>query len=321
MPALSALRTWVGRQPLYLDARWTWREGLRPAWRRVRIQRQILKTPPVRTARRGPVEVRVLTWWRDWVNIVWALKSFYHFAGVDYPLYIHDGGLRPANLDALQQHFPDCHLVLEQESNARVSELLSARGLERCQSYRLRNVATRKLLDYFLLSDADCIISVDSDIVFFRRPTELCVPADQLRKNYYNRDENYWYSLTPQECESELGVVPQPYVNSGLFLVRRESIDFESIERWLKNPKLFADAWVSEQTLHALCSSAYGVGLLPDSYLVSTRPGLKDDLVCKHYPGFFRPLLYEEGMAHLIRTGFLKALCVSRATDAREHSQ
>jgi hypothetical protein len=102
--------------------------------------------------------------------------------------------------------------------------------------------------------------------------------------------------------------VPHPYVNSGLFLVRRESIDFEAIELWLENPKLFADTWVSEQTLHALCSTAYGVGLLPDSYLVSTRPGLTEKLVCKHYPGFFRPLLYEEGMTHLIRTGFLKAL-------------
>ena len=308
MPALSALRNWVGRQPLYLGARWTWREGLRPAWRRVRIQRQILNTPPVRTARHGRVEVRVITWWREWINIVWTLKSFYHFAGVDYPLYIHDGGLKPANLDALRQHFPDCHLILDQESNVRASEVLSARGLKRCQSYRLRNIATRKILDYFLLSDADTIISVDSDIVFFRRPAELCVPANPLRKNYYNRDENYRYSLTPQECASELGVVPHPYVNCGLFLVRRESIDFEAIERWLKNSTLFADTLSSEQTLHALCSTAYGLDLLPDSYLVSTRPGLEEKLVCKHYPGFFRHLLYEEGMAHLIERGFLKAL-------------
>ena len=60
--------------------------------------------------------------------------------------------------------------------------------------------------------------------------------------------------------------------------------------------------------MHALFSTAYGIELLPDTYCVSTTAGLGVALVCKHYPGYFRPLLYEEGMAHLHRTGFLDAL-------------
>jgi hypothetical protein len=96
-------------------------------------------------------------------------------------------------------------------------------------------------------------------------------------------------------------------------LIRRESIDFGAIESWLLHPKLFADPWVTEQTLHALCGAAHGVEFLPDSYLVSTKAGLPPGLVCKHYPSFFRVWLYREGMRHLIETGFLRALRTRRA--------
>lgn len=45
------------------------REGFRAAWQRRQWQRPILRTPPLRTASSGPIEDRVLTWRRDWINI------------------------------------------------------------------------------------------------------------------------------------------------------------------------------------------------------------------------------------------------------------
>ncbi len=305
---LSDMRKWVERNPLYLDARWNWREGVGATWRRVRTQRRILETPPISTAARGPVEVRVLTWRRDCINMLWALKSFYHFAEVDYPVYFHDGGLQPGNLRLIRRHFPNAHVIDAREADVQVSAFLLSRGLVRSELYRRSNVATRKLFDYFVLSNADRIISVDSDVVFFGRPAEVIEQSALSRRNYYNKDESYWYSLSKEECRELLGMVPIECVNSGLFSVWRDSIDFQAIERWLAHPALFDDKWVSEQTLHALCSTAFGVELLPERYLVSTKPGLHPELICKHYPGFYRPLLYEEGMAHLIDRGFLRDL-------------
>jgi hypothetical protein len=308
LTVFSKIRRWVEQQPLYLDARWNLREGLSATWRRVRIQRLILKTPAILTANKGPVEVRVLTWRRDFVSMLWALKSFYHFAEVNYPLYVHNGGLLPANLQLLRKHFPHAHVVDAAEADRRVSEFLVKRGLVRCEEYRRGNVATQKLFDYFVLSTADRIISTDSDVVFFAKPVELCEASVSPRRNRYNKDEAYSYSMSEDECRARLGTVPVGHVNSGLFSVWRDSIDFEAIERWLAEPKLFEDKWVTEQTLHALCSTVFGIELLPDRYLVSTKTGLDSTLVCKHYPGFYRPLLYQEGMAHLVRLGFLESL-------------
>ena len=288
------------------------REGFSVAWRRIRIQNPILQTPPVRTASAGPVEVRVLTWRRDWVNLVWALKTFYHFCGVDYPLVVHDGGLLPRQVNHLLAHFPDARFVPAADADDWCPAELRRRGLSRSAEYRTRNVSTRKLFDFYLDSTADYVLTIDSDIVFFRRPDELLLPPGGWARNLYNRDCDYWYSLSLDELEVVFGVKPPPCVNSGLAIVRRESIDFSAIERYLGNSKLFADPWVTEQTLHALLSTSFGLGFLSDSYRVGGPPGVTPDLACKHYPGTFRPLLYTEGMRHLLDVGLIDALRRSR---------
>ena len=310
MTALSprSLLERLRNRPLYLDLRWSTREGLHRAWYRRRMQRKILETPAVDTAASGPVEVRVLTWRRDCLDLIWALKSFYFFSRFDYPLYIHDGGLAEGQSELLRKHFPGATIISCADADREVPERLRARGLKRCLAYRAVNITTRKLFDFFLLSSADYVVSIDSDIVFFRNPELLSIPSGGLAKNRYNKDDGYWYSMTLEELESNFGIKPPPSINSGLSIVRSNSINFDLIEQWLENPKLAADRWVTEQTLQALCSTVHGMEFLPDTYAVSTRPGLRSDTVCKHYTGFFRHLHYEEGMKHLVETGFLDDL-------------
>lgn len=279
------------------------REGWKKAWVRHRIQNAILRTPPLRTGREGDIEVRALTWRRDWKNLIWALKSFYHFSGCAYPLYIHDGGLTEEGRTALRAHFPDAHFPSREEAEARVEEAFNERHLDRCRAYRKKNTTTFKLFDFFLMSQARTVFSIDSDIVFFQSPDELL--DAHPGQNLYNHDEKYWYSMSLDELEACFGIRPIPYLNSGLARIERESIDFESIEEWLAEPRLFTDDWVTEQTLHALCSMRHGVELLSPLYMVSTKPGFLENVVCKHYPGNLRPLLYEEGMRRLVQSGFL----------------
>src|SRR5262249_49601675 len=82
-------------------------EGLVRAVSRSRVERRILDTAPVPTPSTGAVEVRVLTWRRDCLSAIWALKTFFHTAGRTFPLFIHDGGLAPGQAATLQRHFPN----------------------------------------------------------------------------------------------------------------------------------------------------------------------------------------------------------------------
>ena len=63
-------------------------------------------------------------------------------------------------------------------------------------------------------------------------------------------------------------------MNSGLGLVHRNSIRWDWTEEFLALPGILAGHfWRIEQTLFALCSSRYGVELLPDEYTLNLEPG------------------------------------------------
>ncbi len=308
MGITDLLRASLRRQRRWLEFQESRREGFLNAVRRRRIQKRILSTPPIYTCQTGSVELHTLTWRRDWINLLWALKSFYHFSGVDYPLHVHDGGLTDESADCLRSHFPRSIIISKREADEKVETTLATRGLSNCLKYRSRNPAAQKLFDFILCSSSEWILSIDSDIVFFRKPTDLMVECGQPKRNRYNKDSGFWYSMPVDDLHTAFGLRVPERVNSGLSLIRRTSVTFEQIEEWLRHPKLFEDRWVTEQTLHALLGGVQGVEFLPDTYVVDTKPRLTADTVCKHYPGFFRHLLYQEGMAHLINTGFLAAL-------------
>jgi hypothetical protein len=303
---IDALRAFLRRCPWWVDFQTINREGWRASVRRLWIQRVILSTPPISTSQTGDEEVRVLTWKRDWINVIWALKTFYKFSAAHFPLYIHDGGLKPGNVAGLLAHFPNAVFVPRANADLEVERILTSKGLSRCLLYRRRNATTLKLFDFLLLSRARVVITIDADILFFRRPAEFLDGA--CPPNKYNRDESYFYTLSLEELQRRFGLRPVGFINSGLSRIVRESIDFAAVERCLQDEDLFADQWVTEQTLHALCSTGHQPELLPRRYLVSTKPGLGPELVCKHYPGTGRHLLYEEGMRHLINAGFCRRL-------------
>jgi hypothetical protein len=257
------LRAWLRGRLSWIRFQELNREGWRPAWRRRGIQRTILATPPVYKDRGGDTEVRVLTWRRDWINLIWALKSFYHFSGVRFPLYIHDGSLLDDNIRSLLAHFPNATFVSRADADIQVETQLSTWRCDRSLAYRRRSSFALKLFDFFLLSRARTVISIGSDIVFFRTPLELLQSRPHL--NLYNRDLGHYYCLSPDEIRRRFGLQPVPLINSGLCRVARESIDFQAIQDWLHDDDLFTNYWLTEQTLHAMCSSRHGAELLPET--------------------------------------------------------
>jgi hypothetical protein len=303
-PIADGLRTQLRRRGWWIRFQEINREGWRAAWRRRDIQREILATPPVVTDREGDAEIRVLTWRRDWINLIWALKSFYHFSETRFPLYIHDGCLLDRQIKCLLSHFPNAIFVSRREADVQVEASLTDRGFQRSLLYRRRSALALKLFDFFMLSRARTIFSIDSDIVFFRRPTELL--EGRSHASLFNKDLGYYYCLSLEEIQNRFGLRPTPFINSGLWRVNRETIEFGAIETWLQDDQLFTNDWLTEQTLHGLSASQHEVALLPDTYLVSIEPGLPADLVCKHYPSSGRRLLYEEGMRRLIESGFCR---------------
>src|SRR5262245_52414721 len=114
----GALRLWFSR---------VFGHGLRVAWYRDVVRWRILETPPITETSDYRCEIHVLTSRHDWLNLIWALKSFYAASGRRYSLCIHeDGTLEPFALSSLQQHFPMARIVRRREADQRLARVLEA---------------------------------------------------------------------------------------------------------------------------------------------------------------------------------------------------
>ena len=313
MRLTDRLRTRLRRNAAWTDLRRVQREGFGRGWRRWRLWSRILETPPVKTAPPRPgvgVEVHVLCYRLDYLYAIWALKSFYHQAGVDYPIVLHVQGTPPARAVAkLRSHFPHARLVLQREADQVVGNQLRARGLRRLEAARRESPFMLKLTDFALTSLAANILILDSDVLFFRQPRALLdLGDDPVERCLFQRDPASTYNVTEELARAELGIPLAPRINTGIVVFPRERFDLARCEAFLEHPQVARRTGWIEQTLYALWASEDAqFDYLPDDYLVSLDRGLPcEGLVARHYAGPSRVLLTEEGMPFLARGGFLR---------------
>jgi hypothetical protein len=248
-----------------------------------------------------------LTSEQDWLNLLWALKTFYHYSDRHYALCIHDDGtLGETAKRALQQHFPSARLISRKAAEEAVIPTLA--GYPRCLELRRSNMLSLKLFDFRHFLESDRMLLLDSDILFFAEPMELLrrIEDPQYRLNTVNSDVASAYTVEPAAVHERFGFEMGACFNSGLGLIHRDSLRLDWIEEFLSLPGIIGHHWRIEQTLFALCSYRYGAQLLPDEYKIRFDGEIKGS--CKHFVGIIRHHMYGSGIRHLVQSGFLKSL-------------
>lgn len=287
-------------------------EGPLKALRRWRLWSKILRTPPVLTEKPkpgAPVEVHILCCERDYLCAAWALKSFYHFAQVQYPLAIHlQGNVAKRVVARLRAHFPAANIIIQSEADDIVEGWLKNRGFVRLLDARRGSPFMLKLTDFSLCSEAVHLLTIDSDVLFFSRPSDLLIATETpLPANLFQRDLASTYNLSEERAFKELGIKLASQVNTGIMLFPRDSIELSRCEQYLAHPDVAEpNGWI-EQTLYALLASEQDrVTYLPDNYLISLETGAPlDKLIARHYAGPTRWLFTYEGLPELIKRGSL----------------
>ncbi len=296
----------AGRLAWSLRSRFS--HGLRVAYYRDVVRRQVLRTCPVDTAQGGAAEIHALTSGQDWLNLIWTLKSFYYFSNKRYALCIHEDGSLPHDaFPILERHFPGARIIRRTQADREVLAALAA--YPRCYELRRTNTLSLKVFDFRHYLQAERMVLLDSDILFFREPAELLrrIEDPNYRLNTVNADVADAYTVDPATVKHCCGFELQPLFNSGLGLIHKPSLNLDWIEEFLGLPGIRGHFWRIEQTLFALCSSRFGVELLPESYRVHLN-GHVPSAPCRHYVGAIRHLFYGEGIASLAKRGFLTAL-------------
>ena len=108
---IKMIRELLRQIPLWITIQELRREGGCNVFQRLKVQRKVLNTAPVFTEVEGEVEIHVLTWRKDYINLLWSLKTFYHLSNKKFPLVIHDGGLGESHKLVLKEHFPNSRLI------------------------------------------------------------------------------------------------------------------------------------------------------------------------------------------------------------------
>lgn len=302
-------------RPLWRSAFGAWSEfrfiqsrSLRAAYSQIRLRRRILSTRAIEVRTSGGCEVHVLTSARDWLNLLWALKTFYHYSRKRYPLVVHeDGSLGEQECRKLLAHFPGSRLVRASEAGPAVLAWLNE--YPRCRSFRAENNLSQKVFDVIWASRDDKILLLDSDLLFFEHPSALldAIETQACGSNLYNRDVASAYTVTSEDAKRICGVDLTPRINSGLALLNRDSLRLDWIEEFLGLPGVTSHPWRIEQTLLALCGCRFSARLLPPEYDVRLERGGPFGPV-RHYVGAVRHLMYEEGMERLAARRFLREL-------------
>jgi len=291
---------------IYLKSLQKFKHGLPTAWYRDVIRPQILTTKPFEETTSTLCEIHVLTSHDDYLNLIWTLKSFYYYSKSNYSLCIHsDGTLHEDEISLLKFHFPHARVILKNDADAIMTQALYNYPL--ALNFRQSNHLSPKVFDFKYFLESDKMLLLDSDILFFSSPVELIRRIEDLayRKNTVNKDAMYGYTIPLEDVQARLDFELIPYFNSGLGLIHKESVNFDWIEKFLSLPNIVGHFWRIEQTLFALCSSKFGVELLPSEYDVRLDNNVKG-LASRHYVGTIRHLMYAEGIRQLQQRNFLK---------------
>jgi len=263
------------------------------------VRPRILNSAPVIDTIDEALEIHVLTSNKDWLNLLWTLKSFYHFSPRRLALCIHaDPALSDGAVASLHTHFPKARVITQAVAREEVLDSLAA--FPRCRQLRETNILSIKVFDFLHYLQAERMALFDSDLLFFAEPTAWFDYASDphRRVNVFNRDVATAYAVDEQVI-IEAGFAIHPEVNSGFGIVHKESMPLAWIEDFLSIPGILeGHFWRIEQTLYALCASRFGVELLPDDYRVFLEGNL-EDRPFRHYVGAVRDRMYTEGVRRL----------------------
>ena len=287
----------IGR--MWYRVRTKFQHGLRAAWYRDVVRPKILMSAPVTGLIDNQCEIHVLTSRDDFLNLMWALKSFYVVSGRKFALAIHnDGTLSDEQLKSLGHHFPDARIIDRETADEVVLDSLT--DYLNCREFRQTNLLSPKLFDFRHYLNSDRMFLLDSDVLFFEDPVELLrrLEAPDYRLNSVNGDVATAYTVDPVDVQHKFGFQMIERFNSGLGLIHRDSIRLDWIEEFLELPSILSHVWRIEQTLFALCSCRFGVELLPPEYDVFLNGPLNGQ-PSRHYVGAVRHEMYREGIQRL----------------------
>ncbi len=247
------------------------------------------------------LRVHILTGSERVTMALWMAASWVATTGRQWRFIVHDDGtLRPSDVRRLEKRLPGCRVLLAAESDAFVQRATVNHPL----CWRVRNLhpLSRKLVDMPLYAGSGRLVTIDTDILFYKRPERLLQWIDGDAQEFvFMRDVADAAVLAQAEVQAKFGVSLLKEVNTGIVCAPAGALTLDRLEEWLGKVDLWnQDRWFIEQTLYALAASVWGRSeFLGPEYVMDLAPWCGPDAVARHYVGAIRHQFYAEGIGRV----------------------
>lgn len=148
--------------------------GIRWFYYRTFYANTILRSNPVACCPDGQFELHTLVCERDAMNALWALKTFYHFSATRPGLILYDdGSLSVAATSMFSAHFPNCRIIRHVDFHRDMEDFLKRYRTSLEYSKKKSFYCALKLFGPMCYSKSEYVLCMDSDILFFQKPSEM----------------------------------------------------------------------------------------------------------------------------------------------------
>ncbi|MEK7063177.1 MAG: hypothetical protein AAB955_00630 [Patescibacteria group bacterium] len=265
-----------------------YRQGWLYLWIRLFIVPLIMRLTIERDVTRTDLSVHMLFGSRDFMIALWSLASFYKVSTVRGQLFLHnDGSLTSAEISTLQRLFPHAQIIKKEDVVDRAATVFA--DYQRIHDFFATNMwQARKLLDPYLASNANTLLLLDSDVLWFKEPT------------FFNTANNIMMS-NGESCpmpflDGTALAPPLSELNSGIVYFRKNSFNLTKLEEYLVR--------TGSRRHHFLEQAGYAYSLEAVTVLPQQDYSIKgrneDAVVARHYTGPSRVKFFTRGIPYLL---------------------
>jgi hypothetical protein len=274
---------------------------------------RILRTPAFTCSDKSNFEVHIITSEKDFLDAIWCIKTFYYYSHLRPGLVVHsDGSLSDKQIQLVHEHFIGSKVIKKSTSDEKMSQFLT--DYPNLRKFRKRRdfYCALKIFDNLNYSDSKYQLLLDSDILFFKKPTEI-IHCIQNNMPFFNSDYQDAYSPSGLNYFKTKGLKILPQINAGLLFIDREfyvsHLDFmNDYFGYIISKKTRENVNWHEQTLHAMLLSMCNAHRLSRHHQISDQP-ISPLTVSHHFVNNGnRNKMYIDGLKKLRKEGFLGKL-------------
>ncbi len=261
----------------------------------------IRQLPKYECSKKSNFEIHILCQKSDITQAVWTLWSFLDNSQLCPKIFIHDdGSLDKNSADILKARFDDVEIISRKEADEMIDRMRDISPIIKAHRNNGHPLIL-KLIDIFLLSKAEVVMVLDSDVLFFNRPAEIIdfisgkldydaiisgISGEADFKIKVSDEYDKKYDLTDRGAN---------LMNSGLIVYKRSAIPLEWLVEYFENCKLGQGDYFIEMTgWCCLIARLRHYILPPEKYIIKGKP--QPDTVMKHFTSSRRHEFYAYGI-------------------------